>query len=412
VAYGEGALRHSYLPGTSRTADAAATFARARKLFAPLGITRVANVTGLDCIGIPVVMVCRPNSRSLAVSQGKGVDLDAARASGVMETIELYHAERITLPLKLASYDELRYSHPIAHPDRLPRIATGRFTPDTPLLWVEGVDVCSARPLWVPYELVHQNYTLPLPPGTGCFVLSSNGLASGNVPGEAVAHGLCEVIERDAKSLWRLSTLEGQDATGIQLDTITDPVCRGLLDAYERAQVAVGVWDMTSDVGVAAFTCVIVDRQDNPFRPLGPAEGMGCHPRREVALCRALTEAAQARLTLIAGSRDDNGRTRYRSARLASLSQYALGRLASRRARDFAEVPSREHANPVAEVGHLIEALNRAGFEQVVVVDLTKPEIGIPVARVIVPGLEPYHHVPGYRPGKRAEQFLRASMAS
>src|SRR5476649_1138981 len=88
-------------PGTRKVAagrehrirSAEATFARVQKLFAPLGITRVANVPGLDCIGIPVVTVCRPNARSLALSQGKGVTLEAARTSGAMEAIELYHAE-------------------------------------------------------------------------------------------------------------------------------------------------------------------------------------------------------------------------------------------------------------------------------------------------------------------------------
>jgi len=52
-----------------------------------MGITRVANVTGLDHVGIPVVMACRPNARGLAVSQGKGLTLDAAKASAVMESI-------------------------------------------------------------------------------------------------------------------------------------------------------------------------------------------------------------------------------------------------------------------------------------------------------------------------------------
>lgn len=60
-----------------------------------MGITRVADVTGLDRIGIPVVMVCRPNARSLAVSQGKGIDIEAATVSGLMESVELYHAEHI-----------------------------------------------------------------------------------------------------------------------------------------------------------------------------------------------------------------------------------------------------------------------------------------------------------------------------
>ena len=84
------------------------------RIVGPLGISRLADVTGLDRIGIPVVMACRPNARSLAVSQGKGLDRDAARASALMEAIELYHAERIASPLKLSSWNELRFSHSLA----------------------------------------------------------------------------------------------------------------------------------------------------------------------------------------------------------------------------------------------------------------------------------------------------------
>ena len=87
-----------------------------------MGITRIANVTGLDRIGIPVVMVCRPNSRSIAVSQGKGVTLDAAKASGLMESIEAWHAERIELPLKLAGSSDLSVNHRLIDIERLPDI--------------------------------------------------------------------------------------------------------------------------------------------------------------------------------------------------------------------------------------------------------------------------------------------------
>ena len=75
--------------GTHRAVAPAETVARVRPFLAAMGITRVANVTGLDHVGIPVVMVCRPNSWSLAVSQGEGLDLAAAEASGLMEAIEL-----------------------------------------------------------------------------------------------------------------------------------------------------------------------------------------------------------------------------------------------------------------------------------------------------------------------------------
>ena len=72
-----------------------------------MGITRIADVTGLDTIGIPVVMVYRPNSRSVVVAQGKGLDLLAAKVSGAMESVEVFMAERITKPLLLGSFNDL-----------------------------------------------------------------------------------------------------------------------------------------------------------------------------------------------------------------------------------------------------------------------------------------------------------------
>src|SRR5262245_21673480 len=100
-----GPVPKTYRVGTDRLIDPAQTLARVRPYLTQMGITRIANVTGLDYIGVPVVMVYRPNSRALAVSQGKGLTLAAAKASGLMESVESYHAERIALPLKLASYD-------------------------------------------------------------------------------------------------------------------------------------------------------------------------------------------------------------------------------------------------------------------------------------------------------------------
>src|SRR6478672_5584837 len=166
--------------GTHRSESLDHTLRQALRLSPVMGITRVANVTGLDSVGIPVVMVCRPNSRSVAVSQGKGIDLESARASGVMEAAELYHAETITLPLRLATYEELRYQHNVIEVEDLPRGSTSRFHPNLRLLWCEGYDLLSEENVLVPYEMVHTNYTIPLPNGHGCFLATSNGLASGN----------------------------------------------------------------------------------------------------------------------------------------------------------------------------------------------------------------------------------------
>lgn len=76
--------------------------------------------------------------------------------------------------------------------------------------------------------------------------------------------------------------------------------------------------------------------------------------------------------------------------------------------RHFSRTPTQVHDTLEADVGAILAALRRAGIEQAVCVDLTKPEFGIPVVRVVVPGLETYHHVPGYLPGPRACRQLEA----
>src|SRR6266849_2793011 len=188
--------------GTHRIIAPEETLRRVQPFAPVMGITRIANVTGLDCIGLPVVMVCRPNSRSVAVSQGKGLDLDAAKASGLMESIEAYHAETITSPLRLCTYEELRYTHHVVDIGRLPMPSTSTFNPNSKILWCEGHDLLNDESVFVPYETVHTDYTWPLPTGSGCFACSSNGLASGNHISEAISHGICEVVERDSSTLW------------------------------------------------------------------------------------------------------------------------------------------------------------------------------------------------------------------
>src|ERR1700750_3203436 len=103
--------------GTHRLVSPEETLESVRRFFPAMGITRVADITGLDVIGLPVTTVCRPNSRAVTVSLGKRVDLAAARASGVMENIGAFRAERTTLPLVLGSVNDLRSSLPLVDVD-------------------------------------------------------------------------------------------------------------------------------------------------------------------------------------------------------------------------------------------------------------------------------------------------------
>lgn len=403
-----GPIPKTYRGGTHRLIEPRETLARVCPLLSSMGVTRVANITGLDRVGVPVVQVCRPNSRSLAVSQGKGLGLAAAKASALMESVEVYHAEHITLPVKHARYVDLGRSHRIVDVTALNRPKASGYHSELPLLWIEGFDLLQDEAVWLPFEMVDANFTFPRPAGNGCFAATSNGLASGNHLLEAISHGISEVVERDATTLWALAGKEKQDRTRISLDTVTDAACREVLEKFERAGIVVGIWETTFDVGVPSFLCRI---RENTSRMPGNVDipGYGCHPARSVALFRALTEAAQTRLTIIAGSRDDLVRRRYEQLGNPLVSwpdrpwfdyQGAL--------RNFSEGPTWGAETFDEDVLWLLERLRATGIQRVVVVDLTKQEFGLPVVRVVIPGLEMALINPDrYALGQRARKLLQ-----
>jgi ribosomal protein S12 methylthiotransferase accessory factor len=255
--------------------------------------------------------------------------------------------------------------------------------------------------------MVHTDYTLPLPAGSGSFLISSNGLASGNSFEEAVSHGLCELIERDATTLHGLGSAGALADRRVDVRSIDDGLCQETIQRFERAGVAVAVTDVTSDVGVAAFRCDVADKEGESGG-LPPLRGTGCHPRREIALLRALNEAAQTRLTMISGSRDDLSpwwyadRDRVEQSRRRFFEELRYPAL-----RDFAQAPHFDGETLGDDLAWLVARLRAVGFDQVCVADLTRPELGVPVARVIVPGLEAMAEAPGYLRGERAQRRLR-----
>jgi YcaO-like protein with predicted kinase domain len=382
----------SHRQGTHRLVPPAETLSWISRLAAAMGITRLANVTGLDSIGIPVVMVCRPNARSVSVSQGKGIDLESAKVSGLMEAIEGYHAEHILQSLKFASYEELRYSHNVVDPGGLPYLSNEMAGGDLALPWIEGQDLLTQESVWIPFELVHTNYTVGPQLGPRCFVASSNGLASGNHLLEAISHGICEVVERDATARWGMLEDEPGGQTRLDLDTVDDPDCLQILAKFAGAGISVGVWETTSEVGIPAFMCAINDVNTDPLRRLYGGSGMGCHPARQIALIRALTEAAQSRLTMISGSRDDVAQADYDRIRAPDAHARTQSMIDNQRpVRRFQDVPSWESDSFAEDVRWEIERLQSIGIEHVILVNLTKEEFQIPVVRIVIPWMNDLH---------------------
>ena len=127
-------LAKRFRRGTHRLADPSETLARVRPHMVRMGITRLGNITGLDRIGIPVAIAVRPNSRSVSVSQGKGLDLPQAMASALMEASEGFHAEEIR-PCGIAPYQDLTERETVVDPDTLCPGARP-FDPATPISWI------------------------------------------------------------------------------------------------------------------------------------------------------------------------------------------------------------------------------------------------------------------------------------
>ncbi|MEM7069055.1 MAG: YcaO-like family protein [Pseudomonadota bacterium] len=391
--------------GTHRTIDPAQTIKNAEPHLAAMGITRIANVTGLDRLGIPVVNAYRPNSRSLSVSQGKGQNLASAKASAIMEAIEGYHAEQIDLPLKRGSYNELAESNRLIDISGLAFLANAEFDPDRPLHWIEGVDLVSEEAVLLPFELVHTDYTVNAPDNARCFVASTNGLASGNHRTEAIVHGICEVIERDAHTLWELTPTTSKAETRVNLSSITDPSCQWLIQSLQKSGMTVGVWDMTSDVRVATFYCLIIDDRFGGHS----GAGAGTHIDASIALSRAITEAVQVRTNYITGARDDLERGEYDGFGLAQKKRYAksLFEAPSVHLTDFTDVPSKSLESFEADIGWLLKQLSKVDVNKIVSIELTKPDFGIPVERIVIPGLEGPHDHDDYCPGRRARSLIR-----
>ncbi len=398
--------RHHY-GGTVRSRPPEETLAALLPRLGAFGITRIANVTGLDRLTIPVINVVRPNSKSVSVSTGKGVSVAAAKVSGIMESIESHVAENIDLPVILTSERELRQRAHVIDTARLPKLAGTDYSETVPILWIEGFDLMAARPVWLPYELVHNDYSLPRPDGVGYFPRSSNGLASGNNILEALSHAIFEVVERDAVALFHYLFEVHQRFVRIDLDQVPFEEARALSRIIADKGLEVHVWDITSDVGLPVCFALLWEPLAASKSTTRATVGSGCHTEPAIAMSRAITEAAQDRLTLISGARDDLLAEHY------MIDRDFADRI--RKSLQIDEIPTSVPQWPAAinaptydaELREVLARLQKVGVEEIVAVNLSKPEMpDIAVVRVVIPGLEAPHDDPGYEPGPR----LRAKL--
>jgi ribosomal protein S12 methylthiotransferase accessory factor len=281
------------LTGTVRARTAEETWKALEPEFGQLGISRVARLTDQDHLGIPVWTAVRPHAHTLVTSQGKGATDVLAKISAVLESAELWHAEQPLEADVRAAHSSLGLPYPM---HVLPVKVDDPALAKLPLDWVTGRGLISGKDILIPADVVRRQQHRTSEPEV--FHVTSNGLACGNNSHEATLHALLETVERDV--LHDDYVTGSRYRTLIDPATVTDPYCRDLVDRFLGA----GMWlemawvDNAHSVPVCA---AYIWYEDYPI----VFAGSGCHFDPCIALSRALTEAAQSRLTCISGTRDD-----------------------------------------------------------------------------------------------------------
>jgi len=362
------------------------------------GVTRVAEITHLDRIGIPVYSAIRPGAAEGAVSiyAGKGATKPQAKASAMMESFERYsaelnneHRQNFVHGVFEDTADEYINPNSLILPNLL-------FDPETSKMeWVKSTNLKDDSIVLVPANAVYHPY---IPEnGVKIFQSNTNGLASGNKLEEAVFHGMMEVVERDA---WSIFESKRQQKPGISCENTDNEIINNIMAMFKEAGINVKLIDLTADIKITTVAAVSDDTilKDPALLTLG----IGTHLDPEIAVIRALTEVAQSRATQIHGTREDTVRAVFmRKAgyqRMKRINSHWFGESEiSIGLNEFKNVSGKSFKEDIETSKKL---LSNRGFEDILYVDLTRPEIKIPVVRVLIPGMELYS-VDVNRAGKR-----------
>lgn len=269
------------------------------------GITRLADVTGLDRVGVPVVQTIRPLARSNIVSQGKGLTLAEAAVTSAMESLETFAGEQVDKNGNGNATPGETYGPAAAE------ILCRHLLPDADDKWhetgmpfVTGADVLSGAPVPVPAALVSTDYTPASPHADTPFQRTTTGLGGGATPDEALLHGLFETLERfsTAKATQTHGFFE---KTRFDPDQFMDSNSRRLAGKLKDAGILFAVYECPAVQGLPVIWTRLLDASASPTSLPFCADGFACRETVADALTAALLEAVQTRVSVIAGGRED-----------------------------------------------------------------------------------------------------------
>jgi ribosomal protein S12 methylthiotransferase accessory factor len=325
-------------------------------------------------------------SRLRSESGGKGMTETDARVSALCEALErhcgTYQGDE---PTVRASWHEVadRAVHPDACQLYDPRQRAEPFDDEAAVDWTPVWSLTRRTSRLLPTALLY--YDAPRTPGLGRARADSNGNAGGSSIEDAVVQGFLEVVERDAVALWWYNRTRHP---AVDLDSFAEPWITRIRELHASLHRQVWVLDVTADFGIPTFAAV-TRRTDKPCEDV--LFGFGAHFDPTVALCRALAEMNQMMPAVADVDRDGGYGTTdprllewWRGATVENHPYLTPAADVRPRARgDFSYTPRADLRDDVAAIE---EAVRKKGLE-LLVLDQTRPDIGLPVVKVIVPGM-------------------------
>ena len=327
---------------------------------------------------------------------GKGTNNEQAYLSAAFEAVERLCSEPGgNMPLLRAPWSAVK-ERAIDVPKRIGTVYFYRnnepFTESTPIDWVWGQCLYTGTPLLVPASMVGVG---PTGIAGKFYTASTGGRAAGTSMEDAVLQGLMEAIEHDAWMIWQAN---GVICPEIQKESIEDSTTLDIIRGMESHGFQVRIRYLAPDVGIPVFRVWLV--QPDSIEVFA-SHGLGCHLNKYLALKRAVTEAKLA-MPQTLYTKEPNTRHMSRGNREILNSKHSLFYLYHFTQTDLAargeslsmsQVPDMTTGTVAGDTTKALRLLaERIPGLQAVGVNLTNPDLGIPVVRVIASGLQPLSH--------------------
>ena len=329
---------------------------------------------------IPVYFsVCGADAQAVIGNKkqmGKGSTPEQARASACMELAERFsffsflqnpanylygdYAQMEHDGFPVMSMETLLQSvHDTSHSTELLR----ELLQDIPMQWVWALNLSDDKPVLVPFSWFYA-------------INEFNGPAAGNTYEEAALQGICEIVERHVCAI---IAREEMPVPQIALESITDPVARGLLNKFAAQGIELRLFDFSLNTGIPTIGALAWDPSTFPDKS-EIVYTAGTTPGVNKAIIRAITEVAQ-----LAG--DFNSASNYVASGLPKplvLDEVAY-LLDSPLCRSVSEINDLQSADIYKEIQNCVQRLKETGLD-VCLVNTKHPQLQIPALYTIVPG--------------------------